>query len=90
MDTINLILREFDVRKLNRACNHKGCEKIPTKEMLIYETDFRNQRRKDLVSLYFCSKHYEVSKKFLQKLAGVCEKGRVVDKKVFDIGYVTY
>jgi len=49
------------------------------------------KRKRELASIYFCTEHYDYNiGKFLNKLNNVCEKGKIIDKKVFDIGYVTH
>ena len=85
-----LIVEQFELRKLTRACNCIDCERIPVKEMLVFEMDFKTARERELVSLYLCRRHYnEIAEEFLQKLKSMLA-GKVIDKRVFDIGYVTH
>ena len=57
----------------------------------MFEFDLRTLKKTELVSLYFCNEHYNHSlKETLKKLSEMCEKGKMIEKKVFDIGYVTY
>jgi len=91
MDPTVVLINKFDLRKLNRVCNFKGCNKIPTRETLIFEIDRRTARKRELMSLYFCEKHYNINiKKTLTELNRSCEKGKIIDEKSFDIGYITY
>jgi len=86
-----LIINSFDLKKRNRSCNVQGCNKLPTKETIIIELDMMIKRKRELASIYFCTEHYDYNiGKFLNKLNNVCEKGKIIDKKVFDIGYVTH
>lgn len=85
-----LIMSSFDIRKLSRACNAHGCDSPPAKQVNVSEFDARTTRKKELVTLYFCSKHYTGLDAFLERLKGLCGKGAIIHKEVFDIGCVTY
>jgi hypothetical protein len=86
-----LIINSFDIRKRDKSCNVHGCNKLPTKEAIIIESDMMLKRKRELASVYFCTLHYDHSiRSLLSRLNNVCEKGKIIDKKVFDIGYVTY
>jgi len=88
---MSIIMSNFEIKNLNRRCNFRGCSKSPSKEALLFELDTRSQSRKDIVSLYLCEDHYNVSMKFLlEELNRICEQGKVVKVEVFDTGCVTY
>jgi hypothetical protein len=75
----------FDIRGFNRRCNFHGCLKAPEKEALVMELDTKNQQRKELVSLYFCSKHFEMCMKdLLSQLNNLCESGKNVYMETYD------
>ena len=85
------IINSFDLRKRHKSCNVQGCDKIPTKEAIIVESDLVLKRKRELASVYFCTEHYDYNiARVLNKLNTICEKGKIIDKKVFDIGYVTH
>jgi hypothetical protein len=86
-----MIISMFDLRKLSRTCNYKDCKSPPSKEILLYETDLITNQRKEAVSLYFCTKHYNIaSVEIVRKLNEIGSKRWVVGKKEFDVGYVTH
>ena len=62
---MELISNCFDIRSFNKKCNFHGCTKAPEREALIMELDSKRQQRKELVSLYFCSKHFDICMKDL-------------------------
>lgn len=81
----------FDLKKLNKMCNHRECKKYPSKEILLYETDLITKEKKELVSLYFCTEHYNnISRKIATKLNEIGDKRWVINKKEFDIGFITH
>ena len=92
MDTkMEFIMLNYDIKKLNRYCNHKECMNIPSKEVLLFEFDTINKLRRDIVSLYLCDDHYNASVRFLlDELNKICESRKVIKAEVFDTGYVTY
>jgi len=84
-----LALKEVNLRKISKACNFPSCRKLPSKQAMILEVS--NSGKKELVDLYFCEEHYDRNiQKILEKLTSACEKGALIEKRVFDIGYVTY
>lgn len=85
-----LIMKSFDIKKLNRSCNSPGCENPVMKEVGILEFDTRINRKRELVSLYLCNEHYSSLEAFLEKLSSLCEKGKVIEKEVTEMGYLTY
>ncbi len=89
-DLISHISRNFDLRNFSRSCNIHGCNRLPTKEAVIVEFDPKTGRRRELVSLYFCGEHYNKSIKKIMRDIKKIENTKVIDKNVFDIGYVTH
>jgi hypothetical protein len=91
MDTTSLILGKFELKKLSKTCNTRNCDKAPSKKAIITELDTKTAKKKDLVVLYFCNEHYNGSfKKFFNELINACKAGKIIDKRVFEIGYVTH
>ena len=87
---IEFIVGNFDLRGLGKKCNFHGCSKYPSKEALIFEIDIRGER-KDMVSLYFCERHYNlVIKDIIKKLNELSERGKRIEIEVKETGYVTY
>lgn len=82
---MELISNCFDISSLNKRCNFQGCTKAPEKEALIMEMDSKRQQRKELVSLYFCSKHFDICMKdLLNHLNKLCESGKSVSMETYD------
>ncbi len=91
MDPLNYILTNYEIRKLSKTCNFIGCDKFPSKEILVSVYDSKKVKSKELVSLYLCSKHFEIVEKTLvDELAKLCEEGKIVQKRVFDVGFITH
>ncbi|MCD6591372.1 MAG: hypothetical protein J7K72_05370 [Candidatus Aenigmarchaeota archaeon] len=90
MELLEVINRYCDIRLLKTCCNFKGCEKKPGKEMLIFQIDFSTRTKKDLISVYLCSTHYEEIRKNLKDVINKIENGKMLRIKTFDIGFVTY
>ena len=90
MDMVSHISRSFDLKNFSRSCNFHGCNRLPTKEATIFEFDPKTKRKRDLVSLYFCAEHYNITIRKLMKDIRKIENGKVIDKRVFEIGYITH
>jgi hypothetical protein len=86
-----LLLESFDLRKLDRSCNFRGCDRHPSREILLQETNIITKERKEMASLYFCSEHYnDVSGDITVRLNEVADKRWVVGKKEYDVGFITH
>ncbi|MEM7815556.1 MAG: hypothetical protein QXN71_00370 [Candidatus Aenigmatarchaeota archaeon] len=84
---MELISNCFDIRGFNKKCNFHNCMKVPEKEALIMELDSKKQQRKELVSLYFCNKHFDICiKDLLNQLNKLCESGKSVYMEMYEIG----
>ena len=82
---MELVSNCFDIRAFNRRCNFHGCAKSPVREALIMENDSKRQQRKELVSLYFCSKHFDMCvKDLLNQLNKLCESGKNVYMETYE------
>ena len=81
----------FELQKMGRFCNKRGCMRRPMKKVLIEETDLISSEKKDIVELFFCNDHYRsFLSESLNDLNGMKEPEKVLSKRVFEIGYVTY
>ncbi len=84
---MELISNCFDIRGFNKRCNFHGCARAPEKEALIMENDLKRQQKKELVSLYFCSKHFDMCvKDLLNQLNKICESGKNVYMESYEAG----
>ncbi|MFH1364876.1 MAG: hypothetical protein ABIH52_04470 [Candidatus Aenigmatarchaeota archaeon] len=91
MSSATYLARNFDLVKGAKECNCLECSRMPTKEMVLLELDLTRNKHRELGTIYICSDHFsETSKKTLFDMNKLCKTGRIIDKKVFDIGYVTY
>ncbi len=89
MNVVSLISRNFDLKNFSRNCNFRGCNRLPIKEATIFEFDPKTKRKRDLVSLYFCAEHYNITINKLMKEIKRIESAKIIDKRIFNIGYVT-
>jgi|YelNatPaOPRAMG01_1025707.scaffolds.fasta_scaffold167727_1 hypothetical protein len=88
MNIFELIKEDYDVRRLRNRCNYKDCDRYPSKEILIYETDFKKIKTRDLVSLYLCIKHFkEANENLIKKLSEIEVKDKRIDVRVSDLGF---
>ena len=86
-----LLLENFDLRKLDRQCNFRGCERHPSREILLHETNIITKERKEMASLYFCTEHYnDISGSITDRLNEIADKRLVVGKREYDVGIVTH
>ena len=91
MDRKSLFIAEsFDLGKLKKTCNVRGCDKIPTREVTIFERDIITSEKRELVSLYFCTEHYGNINKLMRDLNKVSEPRKKTGRRVKDISCVTY
>lgn len=90
MKSRSLILERYDIKKLGRVCNSRGCKSVPTKELLISETEKNTSKNRELASLYLCEKHYnETADALVKDIRKTSGKGKTIERKTFNIGYVT-
>jgi len=89
-NVVSLISSSFDLKNFSSNCNFRGCTRLPTKEAIIFEFDPKKGRKRDLVSLHFCEEHYKKSINRLMDEIKRIEKDKLIDKRIFDIGYVTH
>ncbi len=87
---LNLITQRFNLRKLDKICNDTECEKPPSKRVLISEIDNVTEKKRELVILNLCTKHFENVRKFLRELGELTPKDRAIGIEAMDTGYVTY
>lgn len=87
---LNLIIQSFELRKLNRKCNDRECEKSPSKKTTVFELDNSNMEKKELVVLHLCTKHFEKLKMFLRELDELTEKDKTIGIETKEIGYITH
>lgn len=91
MSSASYLANNFNLRKGGKECNCSECNRMPSKEMVLFEMDLSRSKKRELGTVYMCSNHYpETSKKTLYEMNKTCKSGKIIDKKVFDIGYVTY
>jgi hypothetical protein len=91
MSRAQLIADAFDLQRRSRLCNTPGCGKLPAKRVTIFEENRISGNRKPLATVYLCSEHYSTRVPvFLTEANRLRETGRVIDKKVQDIGLITY
>ena len=82
---MELVSNCFDIRGFNKRCNFHGCVKAPEKEALIMELDPKKQQRRELVSLYFCGKHFDMCMKdLLSQMNKLTESGKSVYMETYD------
>ena len=91
MSKAQIIADAFDLQRRNKLCNMRGCDKLPTKKVTILEENRITRDSRTLATLFLCSEHYATRVPlFLTEINKHRETGKVVEKKVQDIGFLTY
>jgi len=82
-----LKVENYDLRKLSKTCNYGDCKKLPSKEIIIVEE--QNRMSRELVAIYFCEEHHNRNINTVLEKLKAASQGKV-EKRVSDIGYMTY
>jgi hypothetical protein len=91
MSKARLIADSFELRKRNRICNMRGCGKLPTKRITLYDENRISREKKSIATIYLCSEHNETRMPaFMTEINTKKEVGKVVSKRVSDLGFLTY
>ena len=85
------IADSFELRKRNRICNMHVCGKLPTKRITLYDENRISREKKSIATIYLCSEHNETRMPaFMTEINLKKEVGRVVSKRVSDLGFLTH
>ena len=86
-----MIADAFDLQKRNKLCNIRGCGRAPTKKVTILEEDRIRKESRTLATLFLCTEHHETKMPiFITEMNKHRETGKVITKRVQDMGFVTY
>jgi len=87
LDRSWVLAKELEIYKLGRACNFNGCGRSPAKKVVLFESNIITHTRKELASLYFCSKHYNDNlDSVIKALSSGCGRSVRIEKAVKDMG----
>ncbi len=90
MSKAQVIAESFDLQRRNRLCNIPGCQKAPAKKVTLLEENRITRDSRILAVVCLCTHHYETRMPlFLTEINTEKETGKVVTKKVQEIGFVT-
>lgn len=82
-DVINLILQNFDIKKMENNCNINDCEEKPELSILFKETQLKKQKNRDLAKIYICKKHLNKIEYLLKQMNKISIKeGKVVKTEI--------
>ena len=91
MSKAQLIANTFELQRRSKLCNIHGCGKLPSKKVIIFEENRITRDSKALATVYLCNEHYSTRLPgFLTEINKLRETGKVVDKKVQEIGFITH
>ena len=91
MDGSWILAKTLEISKMGRVCNVSGCCEPPTKRVLVSERNLCTRKKRDLASIYFCTKHYNNElRPIINTLRGACSKGVKIEKRVREIGCITH
>lgn len=85
MELFDIVTKYCDIRLLKTFCNFRGCEKKPTKEMLIVQIDMNTAKRREIISIYLCQDHYNSMEKALEGVVGKFKNGKIYKIKQNEI-----
>ena len=89
MSSAAYLAKKFELRKGGSECNHPDCKKMPGKEVVLIEVDLAKKKKREIGTVYMCSDHYRDIRKVMDELK-LASPGKVMEKRTFDIGFVTY
>ncbi len=91
MSKAQMIADIFDLQRRNKICNIRDCSKLPTKKITLFEENRITNDKRVLATVFLCNEHYSTKIPiFLTEINKQRETGKVIDKKVQDIGFLTY
>jgi len=63
---MEIILKDFDIRRMGERCNFKTCKNRPNREIFIYQ--YTLTRKKGIATLFLCDKHLNLIEPLIKKL----------------------
>jgi hypothetical protein len=91
MSVMQAIADAFDLQRRSRLCNVSGCLSIPTKKVTLFEEARLTGKRKALATIFLCGQHYQTTMPlFLTEANTKAGPGKFIDKRVHEIGFITY
>lgn len=91
MSRAQVIAEAFDLQRRKKLCNIKGCPRLPSKNLKIFDEDRVSGERTTLANVYLCNHHNETMiPGFMTKINEERILGKTVSRTVTDIGFVTY
>jgi hypothetical protein len=91
MSKAQLIAGTFELQRGSRLCNIRGCGNLPARKVTLFEENRINRERKPLAVVYLCNEHYSTRiPGFMTEINMLRETGRLIDKRVQDIGFITH
>lgn len=91
MSKAQLIAKTFDLQRRSRLCNITGCGRMPAKKVTLLEENRITTGSRVLVTLYLCSEHYSTRlPAFLMEINTLRETGKVIGKRVQEMGFITH
>lgn len=91
MSKAQFIADTFELQRRSKLCNIRGCGKLPAKRVTLYEENRITRDRRPLATVYLCNEHYATRiPGFMTEINKLRETGRVIDKRVQDMGFITH
>ncbi len=88
MSSFVILAKHFDVQKLQKACNARGCDTLPTKEIMLYELELKSLRQRTLASIFLCPDHNRaLIPNVMDELRTQLREGWTLEKKDYDLVY---
>jgi hypothetical protein len=91
MPKARLIAETFDLQRRNKLCNIRGCGRLPTKKLTLFEENRITWKRKSLATLYLCAGHNETRVPgFLTEMNKHRRTGEMIGRSTQEMGFLTY
>jgi hypothetical protein len=91
MSKAEMIAEAFDLQRRSKLCNIRECGKLPTKRVTLFEENRITGDKKTLATICLCNEYYQTRiPLFLTEINKPIERGKVIEKKVQDMGFITH
>jgi len=76
---VNLLAKNFDIKKFDNGCNMFDCEESATKVVLFKEKHLTKLSEKEIAKIYLCKNHSNSLGKLIRKLNSLSIKNKKIN-----------
>ncbi len=74
----NLLIKKFDIKKFDSACNAIGCNEEISKVILFKEKHLTKLSEKEIAKIYLCEDHSNSLRKLIRELNSISIKNKKI------------